>query len=290
MLATVTSLMPSLQAIPLHVDSAKNSLLDTLRKQTHYHTKAIQTSTVTQMSTVLTPNKRSRTMSDNLTALTFQASKRPREEPESLTVPSRSSMPPTVNKHTGTSTPRSNGERHQLVVTPRSSTSQQFDRPQTPCQKGTDTIHKAAIHASLTPAGHCAAYHSPRLLHIPTLGDLENNTNSLQTGITAISKVPLNRLTSIGRKTSIQILRTTSSVAPVSQDESSLQLFTKKAEVSIPVPKLSGSTSQQTNTIKRSTTRMIPPRPKTMQQLGAQVKSRFIIRTEYDTDRPRHNS
>ncbi|KAF8629070.1 hypothetical protein AX15_003566 [Amanita polypyramis BW_CC] len=250
MLATIIPLVPLLQAVPLHIDSAKNSLLDTLQKQAHHHTKATQTSPVIQMPTIRSPNKRSRTMSlsDNLTALAFQVSKRSRVEPEALAVPNRRSVSFVVNKRTGAGTPKSDYERHnRLAATSHSGPSQPFNRPQTPGPRH-ETVIKPVIHASLNPERCITTHRSPGALHTPTLGN--RNLQPETTNATVFKDTP----------------------SP----------HTKKVEVNILALKLSGSRmtpphqTEETNIIKRTTMHTPARKPKATQPPGTQIKPRQL--------------
>ncbi|KAF8624030.1 hypothetical protein AX17_007236 [Amanita inopinata Kibby_2008] len=89
-LAVITPLLPLIQAIPLHIDSAKNALSDLFRKQTPCYAKAnqaTQTSPKTQPLSTRSPSKRQRTvsLSENLATLaSSHANKKPRVEGHTL--------------------------------------------------------------------------------------------------------------------------------------------------------------------------------------------------------------
>ncbi|KAK2465682.1 hypothetical protein APHAL10511_002226 [Amanita phalloides] len=255
MLSNLTPLMPLLQAIPLNIDSAKNSILDTLRKQAVSCTKVTQTSPVAKTPCIRRTSKRSRTMSpaDNRAALASRTSKRPRAEPNLM-------LPSSINSITSVArTPR-----------PSSRSDVLFDCSGTPNQNlGTMPTIDQVVNRESTIPGRLAI----RQPQLPALGD---RTNSLRPDLCSIfpSKESLSRLTSVGRNKSMQITRTpTSTIRSGAQVMSSSINRTEnpmlQASVStIPPPQQIKNSSDP----KRSSSHMPAPRLKTAQLPGPQTR------------------
>ncbi|PFH51029.1 hypothetical protein AMATHDRAFT_85393 [Amanita thiersii Skay4041] len=99
-LAALTPLLPLLQTIPLHIDSVKNCLTNSLRKHpSTAYAKATQTSPIPQISTKSSQSKRPRTisLSENLESLGVQINKKPRLDRQP-TIPLNRSSTSFLNK------------------------------------------------------------------------------------------------------------------------------------------------------------------------------------------------
>ena len=262
MLSALTPLTPLLQAIPLHIDLAKNSVMNALQKQGATDAKAIQTSPTLQTPTIHYSNKRPRahSRSDNLAAPTPQTNKRFCEEREVAVPPNRLSMT-TNTRNSRNITPKPGSKRQSFRSSSRNSVL--ADRFQTPGQKFRTVIDDAAF--SLIPPRHIhCSPHQP-----PSSGDRGNTMHTLND--------TLSRLTNLGRNTSIERNRTPSMTPPVPLNITSMKgsevkpiALPSSNSVVVPPQKL-----KDCNALKRSSTHLPAPQLGT-QPPGTLVSSIFV--------------
>ncbi|KAF8343491.1 hypothetical protein F5887DRAFT_328620 [Amanita rubescens] len=254
--------MPLLQAIPLHIDLAKNSVMDALQKQGTGDAKSVQTSPILQTPGVRNSIKRSRaySRSGDMAASTSQKNKRFCEARE-VTMPP--SGPSAVCNRNNPDTPQPDSRRPSLRSNSRGSVL--VDHFQTPSQKS------KAIIDSLTHSKH----RSTRPPHISALGDRANTLRPATTEMHT-STDTLSRLTNLRCNTSIQ----SNCTPPVARPSPSDILAMNRKEAN-PARQLSVSavlTSQQTrhfNALKKSSTYMRPPQLETSQPSGTLVSMSF---------------
>lgn len=246
-LSALTPLTPLLQAIPLHIDLAKNSVMNALQKQVATDAKAIQTSPAFQTPVIHNSNKRPRahSRSDNLAASTSQTNKRFCEEREVAVPPNRLSM--TTNpRNTRNTSPKSGSKRQSFRSNSRSSIL--ADRFQSPGQKSRTVIDDAAF--SLIPSRQIhRSPHQP-----PASGDRGNAMHT--------SKDTLSRLTNLGRKTSERNrMPSMTQLVPLniaSMNGSEMKPTALQASNSVILPP---QKSKDCNALQRSSTHLPTPRP-----------------------------
>lgn len=175
--------MPLLQAIPLHIDSAKNSLLDTIRSTRQpmpSHAKATQTSPVTYPCKDCGTNKRPRTtsLSDNSATLTPRVNKRPRIDQGAVNVPTRPSKPTPVQNRTCLPTtpklPKRSSDHNRPTSSSRSTVT--FTCPPNP---GSKPVGRAN-----TGTRQNGSQHVPGQQHSLSLGDCTNALRVVRTDST----------------------------------------------------------------------------------------------------------
>jgi hypothetical protein len=249
--------MPLLQAIPLHIDLAKNSVMNVLQKQGATDARAIQTSPALKMPSIHNSNKRPRanSRSDNLVASTSQTNKRFREEREVAVPPNRLSM--TTNAPNCRNTPKPGSKRQSFRSNSRSSVL--ADRFQTPGQKSRTVIDDAA--ASLMPSRHihCSPHQPPA------------SGNTMHTFKDTF------RLTNLGRNTSIERNRIPSMTPPVPLNITTLNGSEVKSIALQPSNSvvLPPQKSKDYNALKRSSTHLPAPQLRTRPP-GTPVSSIFV--------------
>lgn len=255
--------MPLLQAIPLHIDLAKNSVMDALQKHGTGHSKSVQTSPILQTPGVRNSMKRSRaySRSGDMAASISQKNKRFCEARE-VTIPP--SGPSTVRNRNNPDTPHPDSRRPSLRSNNRGVL---VDRFQTPGQNSKAIIDDPGLRNSLTPSKH----HSTRPPHISALGD---RANTSQPGTTEMhtSTDTLGKLINLGCNTSIQSNRTPPKARPSPSDILSMN----RKEANPSASQISVLTSQKTKdsiALKKSSTYVRPPQLGTSQPSGTLVSS-----------------
>jgi len=259
--------MPLLQAIPLHIDLAKNSVMDALQKQGTGDAKSVQTSPILQTPGVRNSIKRSRaySRSGDMAASTSQKNKRFCEARE-VTMPP--SGPSAVCNRNNPDTPQPDSRRPSLRSNSRGSVL--VDHFQTPSQKSKAIIDDLGLRNSLTHSKH----RSTRPPHMSALGDRANTLRPATTEMHT-STDTLSRLTNLSCNTSIQ----SNCMPPMARPSPSDIPAMNRKEANPPARQLSISAvlaSQQTkdfNVLKKSSTHMRPPQ--TSQPSGTLVSMSF---------------
>lgn len=265
MLAAITPLIPLLQAIPLHIDSAKASLLNAFQSREPCHSGVPQASLVVRSCST---NKRPRTTS--LSGQTPHGSKRSRID--------QSVSPPVQNCNDPTTTPKLIPRRPSAHNSPLPAFRSDATPPRslTPGQKPRAPPDCTLARTS-TPARDAAIQISTSLQHVSALG---SRTNTQQLATTSTDNVRNPFLRSMTRDRAGQLVQEHSMIT-FPQSDTSMLRNTHNADTS---PMASNPSSiamlaqqvKKVNELRRTSTQMVASQSKAFPVQGPQGNARQL--------------